>query len=190
MINLKTNVRSNTTQFALAVSTALAGMILLTAASSTHAASSNDSTTINSSVKSTYKHCLNATDAQTSRSKYKNERRHTINCLQTQLRPYQTAQSTAHQQYYAYKAQAWLNYASHEASIKSHTLAGTQALQAATTILEALQQANEETLSLVTDIPATSALMRPDLWAIISALKDTGGIDSAPRELAFSEVGL
>ncbi len=191
MINFRAVIRSNTTQFAIATSTVLVSTLLLTVASSTRAASSiNTDTTVNNAFENSDNYCLNNIEAKTYHTKYQSARRRAIDCMQTQLRAYQTIQSTTRQQYFAYKAQAWLNYAAHEDSIKSYTLAGTQALQAGATILKALQQTDEDLLSLTTDIPSTSALMRPDLWAIISALKDTGGIDSAPRELAFSEVSL
>ena len=191
MINFKAVMRMDTTQFAMAISTALGGLLLLTAASTTQAATSiNTDTAVNNAVENSDSYCRDDVEAQTYHNKYQSARRRAIDCMQTQLRSYQTVQSTTLQQYFAYKAQAWLNYASYEDSIKSHTLAGTHAFQASATLLQALQQADEKLLSLTTDIPSTSALMRPDLWAIISALKDTGGIDSAPRELAFSEVSL
>jgi hypothetical protein len=110
--------------------------------------------------------------------------------MQLQLKEYQLASMNAEQQYFAYKAQAWLNYANHEDSINSTTAAGDYAFNDAQMILQALQEGQEDKLDLMTDIPETSALMRPDLWANISALKDSGGIASAPRELAFSEVSL
>ena len=117
-------------------------------------------------------------------------RQHTIECMINELKPYQLKTMTVEQQYWAYKAQAWLNYANHEDSIKSRSSAGTTAFDSGATILQALQSENINTLNLTVDIPTTSALMRPDLWATISALKDSGGIATAPRELAFSEVGL
>lgn len=101
-----------------------------------------------------------------------------------------TKPQAARQQYLAYKAQAWLNYATHENSIKSHTAAGNHALQSADIILQALKNSNLQTLDLSPDIPDSSALMRPDLWAVLTALKDKDGMEQAPRELAFSEVAL
>lgn len=117
-------------------------------------------------------------------------RPHAIACMIEELKPYQSKTRTAEQQYWSYKAQAWLNYANHEDSIKSHSAAGTTAFDSGAAILQNLHSGDADTLNLVVDIPATSALMRPDLWATISALKDNGGIATAPRELAFSEVGL
>lgn len=108
----------------------------------------------------------------------------------TQLHIYQQNDKPARQQYLAYKAQAWLNYAYHEDSIKSTTAAGKQALLAGSAIFKALQNEDDENLNITTDIPSTSALMRPDLWATLSALKNSDGINDAPKELAFSEVAL
>jgi hypothetical protein len=72
----------------------------------------------------------------------------------------------------------------------SSSAAGSQALQAGTAILQALQNDTVDSLNLSTDIASTSALMRPDLWAILSALKASNGIENAPCELTFSEVAL
>lgn len=124
--------------------------------------------------------------------------RATIECQLAELKRFQdeavlstlNKPQAARQQYLAYKAQAWLNYATHENTIKSHTAAGNHALQSADIILQALKSSNPQTLDLSPDIPNSSALMRPDLWAILTALKDKGGIEQAPRELAFSEVAL
>ncbi|WP_201538784.1 hypothetical protein [Psychrobacter frigidicola] len=131
---------------------------------------------------------------QTTLSKYKkhqSSQRRTIDCMLTQLNTYQQNDKSAHQQYLAYKAQAWLNYAYNEDSINNITEdANQEALQTATSILRALKNGTDEQSSITTDIPTTSALMRPDLWATLNALKDNGGISAAPRELAFSEVAL
>ncbi len=124
--------------------------------------------------------------------------RATIECQLTELKRFQDATVLSHlskpqaarQQYLVYKAQAWLNYATHENSIKSHTAAGNHALQSADIILQALKNSSSQTLDLSPDIPDSSALMRPDLWAVLIALKDKGGMEQAPRELAFSEVAL
>lgn len=119
-----------------------------------------------------------------------NQKSQQINCLLTQLNDYQNTEHTPRQRYFAYKAQAWLNYATHEISIKSKTNAANHALQTATDIIDHLYKAQDHQLSMTTNIPTTSALMRPDLWATLNALKDSQGINSAPRELAFSEVAL
>ncbi len=121
--------------------------------------------------------------------------RHTIDRLLTQLELYQQKTLNTRQQYFAYKAQAWLNYVSYENSIKSKSAAGKHALKSSAIILQALQSNSEEQLPLITNIPSTSALMRPDLWATLSALKESAlkegnGAIIAPRELAFSEVAL
>lgn len=134
--------------------------------------------------------CSNDIAASTSRSKPRSSQRRAIDCMFTQLKAYQQNKLSARQQYFAYKAQAWLNYAYNEDSIKSESIAGKQAFQAGTTILQALREGDDERLSVTTDIPTSSALMRPDLWATLTALKDSDGISAAPRELAFSEVAL
>ncbi|MGP9687662.1 hypothetical protein ACT3TH_00695 [Psychrobacter sp. AOP22-C1-C5] len=123
-------------------------------------------------------------------SKDKSTRQRAMNCMLTQLHAYQQHSMSARQQYFAYKAQAWLNYAIHQNSINSRSSAGLQAAQNAETILVALNNRTEQNLPLIQDIPSNSALMRPDLWATISALKESDGITSAPREIAFSEVAL
>lgn len=107
-----------------------------------------------------------------------------------QLQPYQQRDKTARQQYFAYKAQAWLNYAIHQDSMNSRSPAGLLAAEMAESIWQALKHDTIQNIGLQQDIPTTSALMRPDLWATLSALKDTNGIESAPREIAFSEVAL
>ncbi len=202
--------------FLLSKGTALSATLLLALMPSAQAADNNtntttaDTTPTNSTKKTsmtsfadTFKSraasCDNGIATQSSNSKQPNHenpqpqssRRQNIDCMLTQLRVYQ--QPTGHssrQQYFAYKAQAWLNYATHEDSINSRSPAGEYALQSGATILQALKDGTEQNLNLTNDIPSTSALMRPDLWAILSALKDNGGITAAPRELAFSEVAL
>lgn len=123
-------------------------------------------------------------------STLQNQNQQLIDCLLNELQTYQSPKRTARQRYFSYKAQAWLNYASHEKNIESETNAAPFALQTASAIIAALRQDQEQQLPLITDIPPMSGLMRPDLWATLSALKDSQGIDVAPRELAFSEVTL
>lgn len=135
-------------------------------------------------------YCTNDIQTQSHRPKYQSTRQRTLNCMLTQLQPYQQKNMSARQQYFAYKAQAWLNYALHQDSINSRSPAGEQAEQAAQVILTALKNGKEQDLNLIQDIPSNSALMRPDLWATLSALKDSDGIESAPREIAFSEIAL
>ena len=144
---------------------------------------------------STVSYCYDDKSAQNAHTKSQRSEQQTIDCLLTELASYQQNPLTTRQQYFAYKAQAWLNYASYENSIKSHSSAGSHALKAAATILQKLQSNADKDLSLTTDIPSTSALMRPDLWATVSALKSSTLDNSnskiiAPRELAFSEVAL
>ena len=114
----------------------------------------------------------------------------TLNCLSAQLRDYQSQSLTPLQQYFAYKAQAWLTYARFEYGISSESDAGTQALHAGQRLIQALLNNDAENIALITDIPTSSALMRPDLWAQLSALKDSGGVTVTPREMALSEVAL
>ena len=150
----------------------------------------NNTVKSNSFINRFFKSNNSQRSSKNNNSNYASARQQAIACMQLQLKAYQLASMSARQQYFAYKAQAWLNYANHEDGIKSTTAAGDYAFNDAEMILQALQNGSEANLNLVNDIPETSALMRPDLWANVSALKDSGGIISAPRELAFSEVGL
>ena len=135
-------------------------------------------------------YCTDDTDAQATHIKYQSAQRQSIDCMFAELKRYQQQALTPHQQYFAYKAQAWLNYAYYQDSVKSKSVAGHHALQTGHTILQALLNGEDEKLELTPDIPTFSALMRPDLWATLNALKDRGGIETAPRELALSEVAL
>ena len=192
----------------------LAALLLLSAASSTGAATIDiykvnafapsatiQSDTIQSATTASSTSCSNTNMSNPSLLKsrqYQSANRDIIDCKMAEIKDFQDSNllstlsepQAARQQYLAYKAQAWLNYATHEHSIKSHTIAGSHALHSADIILQALKSSNEQTLDLNPDIPASSALMRRDLWAILTALKENGGIEQAPRELAFSEVGL
>jgi len=136
------------------------------------------------------KYCRDDRQSQAHSYRYQSEQQRLLNCMVTQLKPYQQKDKTAAQQYFAYKAQAWLNYAIHQDSMNSRSSAGQVALEMAEPILQALDNDTVQDLGLHQDIPSTSALMRPDLWATLSALKDGNGIASAPREMAFSEVAL
>lgn len=113
-----------------------------------------------------------------------------LSCMLTQAKYYQQDNMTARQQYFAYKAQAWLNYAIHKNSMNSRSSAGLRATQAAENILSALKNGTEQDLPLIQDTASNSPRMRADLWATLSALKEQEGIASAPREMAFSEVAL
>ena len=123
-------------------------------------------------------------------SKYQTELQRDIVCMIDQLQPYQQANITTRQQYLAYKAQAWLNYANNKYSMNSRASIADYAFESGKEIFLVLKNNDEQNINLVRDIPTTSDMMRPDLWATLSALKAAGGIDSAPRELAFSEVSL
>ena len=123
-------------------------------------------------------------------NKNQNTQQRAMSCMLAELQQYQQKDKTAQQQYFAYKAQAWLNYAIHKDSINSRSPAGLEAAQSAEAILQALKKGSEKDIPLTQDIPESSALMRPDLWATLSALKVSGAIINAPRELAFSEVAL
>lgn len=122
--------------------------------------------------------------------KNKNARQRSISCMQAQLQTYQQKSMSVRQQYFAYKAQAWLSYAIHKNSMNSRSGAGLQAEKMAEDILTVLNKGAEQDLPLIQDIPSNSTLMRPDLWATITALKESDGLASAPREIAFSEVSL
>ncbi|WP_201574295.1 hypothetical protein [Psychrobacter sp. H8-1] len=154
--------------------------------------STNDNSTIDSapSLASLANYCTEDIRAQTTPIKYQSAQRQSIDCMFTELKRYQQQALTPRQQYFAYKAQAWLNYAYHQDSIKSKSAAGRHAVQASHTILQALVNDDDEQLEITSDIPVFSALMRPDLWATLNALKDSGGIETAPREMAFSEIAL
>ncbi|WP_435978699.1 hypothetical protein [Psychrobacter sp. DM4] len=127
---------------------------------------------------------------QNKTSKYQTKQQRDIACMIEQLQPYQQANVTARQQYLAFKAQAWLNYANNKYSMNSRASIADYAFESGKEIFLALKNNDEQNINLVRDIPTTSDMMRPDLWAMLSALKTAGGINSAPRELAFSEVSL
>lgn len=171
-----------------AVYTLLSAALLLNTALS--ASASSHHTLEKTALKNDAYHCANDIQTQPNHSKYQSTHQRAMMCILTELKNYQQKNMTASQQYFAYKAQAWVNYAIHQDSMNSRSSAGKQAAQNAEAILAVLKSGAEKDLSLIQDIPSNSALMRPDLWAVLSALKETGGITSAPRELAFSEVAL
>ena len=135
-------------------------------------------------------YCTTAIESQTQHPSRPTDLQYQIDCMMTELKAYQEASQDTSVQYYAYKAQAWLNYAYHENSEGSLTSAGNYALAEALAILQALRDNTSEQLLMTSDIPPTSALMRPDLWATLMTLKQHGGIKLSPREMAFSEVKL
>ncbi|MBF0658820.1 hypothetical protein IPZ60_08740 [Psychrobacter sp. NG25] len=134
--------------------------------------------------------CRNDAKDQEPSYRYQSNEQRVLNCMVDQLKPYQQADKTTQQQYLAYKAQAWLNYAINQDSMNSKSSAGSMATEMAESILQALETDTIQNIALHQDIPSNSALMRPDLWATLNALKDSDGIISAPREIAFSEVAL
>ncbi|MGP5347349.1 hypothetical protein ACTXLJ_11905 [Psychrobacter celer] len=166
--------------------TALSAVLLLTSASSALAAS--DRVKTKTLISNDY--CHSNLENHIPSYQYQSAEQQALSCMLAQVKPYQQADKTARQRYWAYKAQAWLNYAIHQDSINSRSTAGAYAAQTAESILQSLKNGTEKDISLHQDIPAMSALMRPDLWATISALKDSDGIAVAPREMAFSEVAL
>ena len=192
------NVLTIVSVYKLCTRTALSAVMLVASLPLAQAADNNRNKNLahdTTSTVSTVSYCYDDKVAQNAHANSQQSEQQTIDCMLTELATYQQNSLTTRQQYFAYKAQAWLNYASYENSIKSHSSAGSHALKAAATILQKLQSDADKDLSLTTDIPSTSALMRPDLWATISALKGSTLNNSnseiiAPRELAFSEVAL
>ncbi len=167
--------------------TVLSAALLLSAVSCV----STTSLTPKENTLKTADYCRSSNDTKTlAPSKSQSVQQRAMDCMLNELQTYQQKNMSARQQYFAYKAQAWLNYANHKDSMNSRSDVGVEAAQTAENILQALKNDKVEELALIEDIPSTSALMRPDLWATLSALKDSGGIDSAPREIAFSEVSL
>ncbi|MBB3105576.1 hypothetical protein FHS24_000067 [Psychrobacter luti] len=155
---------------------------------------SNTSLTPKNATLNTANYCLNSkhneSQAQTADDKAQSVQQRAMKCMLNELQTYQQKNMSVRQQYFAYKAQAWLNYATDKDSMNSRSDAAMQAAQKAENILQALKNNKVEDLKLIEDIPSTSALMRPDLWATLNALKDSGGINDAPRAIAFSEVAL
>ena len=165
---------------------ALSAVLLLSTASCVSTTATQNSANIATANTADYCH------SQGLEATYKNQntQQRAMSCMLAEIQQYQQKDKTPQQQYLAYKAQAWLNYAIHKDSMNSRSLTGTEAGLSAEAILQALKKGSENDIMLIQDIPASSALMRPDLWANLSALKDSGAIINAPRELAFSEVAL
>ncbi|MDO5768584.1 MAG: OmpA family protein [Psychrobacter sp.] len=138
----------------------------------------------------TQNYCSPEIEAITRHPKKPTQLQYNIDCMMSELKAYQSVEAEGLVPYYAYKAQAWLNYAYHENSEGSMTAAGSNALAEGLTILQALRDKKIDSLLLTSDIPATSAMMRPDLWATLMGLKAHGAVTIAPREMAFSEVKL
>ncbi|WP_350558604.1 hypothetical protein [Psychrobacter sp. CAL346-MNA-CIBAN-0220] len=171
----------------------LSAVLLLTLTPIAQAAHINNNTALAATFTNPAAYCGSNTENQTSHLTNPSTQNPSIDCMLIKLRGYQQQDHhSARQQYLAYKAQAWLNYANNdnETSVNSLTPTGVQALLAGSAIFQALQNGNDKSLRLTPDVPSTSTLMRPDLWATLNALKASSGIDNAPKELAFSEVAL
>lgn len=180
----------NTIAYTRPIQATLSALLLLSVASLASAADSIATDTVQTVNTKSTRDCRTDIETQVPSYKYQSEQQRVLNCMIKQLQPYQQKDKTARQKYLAYKAQAWLNYAIHQDSMNSHSPAGPVAVGMAESILQALKNDTAQNIQLQQDIPMTSALMRPDLWATLSALKDSDGIESAPREMAFSEVAL
>lgn len=113
-----------------------------------------------------------------------------ISCMRQQLQAYQAESLPTHMRFQAYKANAWLSYVGHEDSEASLTKAGHYALNEALSILEALKTNQVDKLPLTADIPPTSGLQRPDLWASLLTIKQTPAFATLVKAVADSEVKL
>ena len=111
-------------------------------------------------------------------------------CIREQLQPYQAEHQPINTRFQAYKADAWLSYVGHEDSEASLTKAGHYALNEALSILEALKTNQVDKLPLTADIPPTSGLQRPDLWASLLTIKQTPAFTPLVKTVADSEVKL
>ena len=113
-----------------------------------------------------------------------------ISCMRQQLQAYQAEHQPINTRFQAYKADAWLSYVGHEDSEASLTKAGHYALNEALSILEALKTNQVDKLPLTADIPPTSGLQRPDLWASLLTIKQTPAFTPLVKTVADSEVKL
>jgi|GEM_PF-3745996 len=104
------------------------------------------------------------------------------------LKRYQQSDD-ALERYAAYQAQGWLTFANYEQS-QNHKTAASQAFNNTQNLFDLLNQNKTATLSQVPFLPDSQPLVRPDLWATLNALKQSGAINIAPREMALSEVAL
>lgn len=104
------------------------------------------------------------------------------------LKRYQQSDD-ALERYAAYQAQGWLTFANYEQS-QNHKTAAAQAFDNTQNLFDLLNQNKTATLDQVPFLPNSQPLVRPDLWATLNALKQSGAIDIAPREMALSEVAL
>ncbi len=104
------------------------------------------------------------------------------------LKRYQQSDD-ALERYAAYQAQGWLTFANYEQS-QNHKTAASQAFNNTQKLFDMLNQNKTATLDQVPFLPNSQPLVRPDLWATLNALKQSGAIDIAPREMALGEVAL
>lgn len=111
-------------------------------------------------------------------------------CIREQLQPYQAEHQPINTRFQAYKADAWLSYVAHERNEASLTKASRYALAEALSILEALKTNQVDKLPLTADIPPTSGLQRPDLWASLLTIKQTPAFATLVKTVADSEVKL
>jgi len=111
-------------------------------------------------------------------------------CIREQLKPYQAEHQPINTRFQAYKADAWLSYVAHERNEASLTKASRYALAEALSIVEALKTNQVDKLPLTADIPPTSGLQRPDLWASLLTIKQTPAFTPLVKTVADSEVKL
>lgn len=111
-------------------------------------------------------------------------------CIREQLKPYQAEHQPINTRFQAYKADAWLSYVAHERNEASLTKASRYALAEALSIVEALKTNQVDKLPLTADIPPTSGLQRPDLWANLLTIKQTPAFTPLVKTVADSEVKL
>ena len=111
-------------------------------------------------------------------------------CIRQQLQSYQAEHQPINTRFQAYKADAWLSYVAHERNEASLTKASRYALAEALSIVEALKTNQVDKLPLTADIPPTSGLQRPDLWASLLTIKQTPAFAPLVKTVADSEVKL
>lgn len=111
-------------------------------------------------------------------------------CIREQLKPYQAEHQPINTRFQAYKADALLIYVTHERNEASLTKASRYALAEALSIVEALKTNQVDKLPLTADIPPTSGLQRPDLWASLLTIKQTPAFTPLVKTVADSEVKL
>lgn len=110
------------------------------------------------------------------------------NAIIRDLKQYQQGE-VAIERYAAYQAQGWLTFANFDQS-RNHKAAAAQEFDITQQLFDILKQNKTATLNQAPVLPDSRPLVRPDLWAILNALKQGGAISIAPREMALSEVAL